>query len=215
MKTMHANGSGKGVGNMMMENQLEESKQMYIGKNIRRIRKDIVMTQQQLADACGLTKSMISKVENGVVIPALSTLTKIAHALRVKVSQLIEAENQQPSMMTLNPFEDPGQFVTTAMGYQIFNPAAGLEDRMTQPILITAYEGEVKPHLVDHPGEEYLFVFDGEMTFAVGDAIYLLRRGDSLFFDATQSHGIRSVKGMVQYVDVFVGHHFEAPMKAL
>lgn len=199
----------------MKDIQNKDKQQMEIGRNIRRIRRDVIMTQQQLADACGLTKSMISKVENGAVVPALSTLTKIALALKVKVSQLIESENQQPSMMTVNPFDNPSQFVTTAMGYQIYNPAAGLNDRMTQPILVTAYEGEVKPHLVDHPGEEYLFVFDGEMTFTVGDKVYLLRRGDSLFFDATQSHGIRSVKGMVQYVDIFVGHHFEAPMKAL
>ena len=50
------------------------------------------------------------------------------------------------------------------------------------------------------------------MTFMVNGTVYLMRRGDSLFFDAMQEHGIRAVKGSVQYIDIFVGHHFEAPM---
>lgn len=196
----------------MNQNQPVEDKQLDIGRKIRRTRMNLTMTQQQLAEQCGLTKSMISKVENGVVVPALATLTKIAQALGVKASQLIETENQQPSMWTVNPFENPAQFVTTSLGYQIFSPAAGDNDHLMQPILVTAAEGKVKPHLVSHPGEEYLFVFKGEMTFVVDETIYLMRQGDSLFFDAMQKHGIRSVKGMVQYVDVFVGHRFEAPL---
>lgn len=196
----------------MNQNQPIEDKQLDIGRKIRRTRMNLTMTQQQLAEQCGLTKSMISKVENGVVVPALATLTKIAQALGVKASQLIETDNQQPSMWTVNPFENPAQFVTTSLGYRIYSPAAGDNDHLMQPILITATEDEVKPHLVSHPGEEYIFVFEGEMTFVVDETIYLMRRGDSLFFDAMQKHGIRAVKGSVQYVDIFVGHHFEAPV---
>lgn len=194
------------------EIQPVDSNQLSIGRNIRCTRTGMGMTQQQLAEQCGLTKSMISKVENGVVVPALATLTKIAQALGVKASQLIESESQQPSMWTINPFENPSQFVTTALGYQMYSPAAGSNEHQMQPILIMATEGKVKPHLVSHAGEEYIFVFDGEMTFMVNGTVYLMRRGDSLFFDAMQEHGIRAVKGSVQYIDIFVGHHFEAPM---
>ncbi|MEG2703042.1 MAG: helix-turn-helix transcriptional regulator, partial [Clostridia bacterium] len=59
--------------------------QLNIGKNIRAIRLKLSMTQQQLADECGLSKGMISKVENGVVVPAVATLTKIAQVMHVKV----------------------------------------------------------------------------------------------------------------------------------
>lgn len=189
-----------------------DSKSQYdIGRNIRAVRTQLKLTQQQLADSCGLTKSMISKVESGAVVPALATLTKIAQAMHVKVSRLIEPEDQQPSVWTVNPFANPAQFITTSMGYSIYNPAAGLDDKMIQPILINAEENEVRPHLLSHPGEEYIFIFSGEMVFEVNGTTYLLRRGDSLFFDGTQLHGIHSVNGSVQYVNIFVGHHYEAP----
>ena len=182
--------------------------QLSIGRNIRAIRLRLTMTQQQLADACGLSKGMISKVENGAVVPALATLTKIAHAMRVKVSELIESDAQSSSTVTINPFEDESRFIQTTMGYWIYMPTAAQTDKITQPLMIFAREGEVKAHRVTHPGEEYIFIFDGEMNFGVGDANYLLRRGDSLFFDSLQPHGISSVKGKVEYVNIFVGHHY-------
>lgn len=181
----------------------------FIGRNIRSIRLKESMTQQQLADACSLSKGMISKLENGAVVPALATLQKIATALHVKAADLIESSNQSPSVMTVNPFADMNRFIKTQMGYWMFNPAVGLADIVTQPILIIAREEEVKPHLVCHPGEEYIFIFDGEMNFAVDGVLHLLRRGDSLFFDGTKPHGIASVNGLVQYVDVLVGHNME------
>lgn len=181
----------------------------FIGRNIRAIRLKESLTQQQLADACSLSKGMISKVENGAVVPAIATLQKIATALHVKVSELIESTNQAPSVMAVNPFHDTSRFICTQMRYWMYNPAVGLKDVATQPILIIAREGEVKPHLVCHPGEEYIFIFDGEMTFSVAGQVYLLRRGDSLFFTGTQPHGIASVKGEVQYVDVLVGHQLD------
>ena len=180
-----------------------------IGRNIRMIRLKESMTQQNLADACSLSKGMICKLENGVVVPAIATLQKIATALHVKVSELIESSNQSPSVMTVNPFADMSRFIKTQMGYWMFNPAIGLTEIATQPILIIANESEVKPHLVYHPGEEYIFIFDGEMNFSVAGKTYLLRRGDSLFFDGAQSHGIAGVNGFVHYVDVLVGHNIE------
>lgn len=187
--------------------------QLNIGRNIRTIRTQLSMTQQTLANACGLSKGMISKVENGVVVPAIATLSKIAQAMHVKVSQLIEADNQQPSLWTINPFSNPEKFITTSKGYQMFNPGVGLTDKMMQPILIYATQEKTKPHLLSHPGEEYIFIFDGEMTFTVGDTKYLMRKGDSLFFDSMQDHGISSVNDFVQYANVFVGYQYAPPLE--
>lgn len=62
--------------------------QLYI--NIRNRRKELGMTQEQLAYKLGYTdRSMIAKIESGVVDISVSTLKKIAKALDIKPIELI------------------------------------------------------------------------------------------------------------------------------
>lgn len=183
---------------------------MGIGDNIRKTRHRLSMTQQALADASGLSKGMISKIETGAVVPVMGTLSRIAEGLGVKFGALLEMEHKRDPLLTLNPFADPCQFITTQAGYRIFNPLDGATDKGMQPIMVYAKSGEAKPHVLTHPGEEFIFVVRGEMTFQVGDQKLFLRPGDSLYFDGMKKHGIYSVPNEVAYLDIFVGHRFSA-----
>lgn len=178
---------------------------MEVGNNIRKLRLQMGLTQKELAYACGLSNGMISKVENSVAVPALGTLMRIAEVLNVKVSTLMQADEGSETLMTINPFADPSRFLTTVLGYRIFSPAADRLDKRIQAVLVYARQGEVKPHLLSHEGDEFIFIFEGEMVFVVGRESHLLRRGDSLYFSAGQKHGIASVASEVKYLDIFVG----------
>ncbi len=52
------------------------------GGFLRQWRKNLQLTQSELAELCGLTQSVIAKVETGVVDPRASTLRKILRALK-------------------------------------------------------------------------------------------------------------------------------------
>lgn len=54
-----------------------ESEAFILGVKISQMRKDSGMTQQQLADKCGTTKSYISRIENDASDIRLSTLMRI------------------------------------------------------------------------------------------------------------------------------------------
>ncbi len=53
------------------------------------------MTQEQLAEASGLHKQTIFRIENKGVIPHPDTLTKIAKALNVSTEELLVEENDE------------------------------------------------------------------------------------------------------------------------
>ncbi len=52
-----------------------------IARSVIRARLCNKMTQQQLADKCGMTQNMIAKIESGHCNPTFNTLSKVAGAL--------------------------------------------------------------------------------------------------------------------------------------
>ncbi len=57
---------------------------------IKRLRAKHGLTQQALARKAGVTREYIARLETGQHDPALSTLTKLAKALKVKMTELLE-----------------------------------------------------------------------------------------------------------------------------
>lgn len=80
-----------------------------IGTIIMRLRKEHGMTQDQLANALGITFQAVSKWENGMSSPDLSTLPLLADLFGVSVDQLLGREElpQAEERMAMVPVEAP------------------------------------------------------------------------------------------------------------
>lgn len=61
------------------------------GQAIQTIRKKRGLTQEQLADKAGITSNTISRVERGLLIPALPTLIDICNALETSADSILAA----------------------------------------------------------------------------------------------------------------------------
>ncbi len=61
-----------------------------LGKNLKKLRLKKNMSQGDLAKALGVDRAYISNIENGRMNPTLSTLEKIAGALRSPIKNLVE-----------------------------------------------------------------------------------------------------------------------------
>jgi len=174
----------------------------YIGIKIKKIRLQNQMTQQQVADLCGLSKGMISKIECEKVMPTIATLSKIAHALGVKVSLLME-DGSERNPICQSTSISPVHYTATDVGYRFFTLAAEYGDKHIQPLIFYAKNGEVTDHRVSHQGEECIFIIEGEMFFCVNGTRYFLKQGDFLYFDGRQPHGIERVDNEVRYLNMF------------
>ena len=58
---------------------------------IQRIRKERGMTQEDLADKSGITSNTVSRIERGLLIPALPTLIDICNALGTGADSILAA----------------------------------------------------------------------------------------------------------------------------
>jgi XRE family transcriptional regulator, regulator of sulfur utilization len=61
-----------------------------LGMRLKRLREDHGLTQEKLAKRSGISHGYLARLEVGMHDPSLSTLAKLAKALRWKVSELVE-----------------------------------------------------------------------------------------------------------------------------
>jgi transcriptional regulator with XRE-family HTH domain len=174
-----------------------------IGRRIRILRMQQNRTQQEIADVCEFSKSLLSKIERGSVVPPVATLVKIANALGTKVSSLVEDTDSAGTVYAAND-EIEKNFIRTGIGYSIFPFATDHKEKKMQPFLFVGRRGEVKEHHVFHEGEEFIYVIEGEMKFQVGNIEYTLKEGDGLYFNALEKHGFKPVSETVKYLNIFV-----------
>lgn len=72
------------------------------GLSVRYLREDRGWSQEVLAEHADLNRSYIGEIERGLVTPSLATTEKIARALGIRLSELIEhAEYRTPHFRAL------------------------------------------------------------------------------------------------------------------
>ena len=73
---------------------------MSIGKNIRRLRKEAGMSQEQLGAKLGKTRSAVSQYESETIIPRMGVIEDLAQIFRVSKSEII-GERKKPNNANL------------------------------------------------------------------------------------------------------------------
>lgn len=176
---------------------------MDIGARIRHLRRQQNRTLKEIAERCGFTRSLLSKIETGKTSPPVSTLDKIADALGVPLSRLL-AEGEERAAVFLPGDRARGGLTPTDKGYAFFPFAAEWGEKRMQPFLFVAEKGRVRPDPLSHRGEEFVYVLEGAMRYRVGAVEYRLEAGDSLFFDPVQEHDLDPLTDRVVFLGIFL-----------
>lgn len=63
-----------------------------LGKNIKKRRKELKLTQQQLAEKAGIGLNFLGKIEVAYAKPSFETIIKISKALDISLKELFDFE---------------------------------------------------------------------------------------------------------------------------
>ena len=169
----------------------ENALELAIGRQVRAFRNEQGLTVADLARVSGLSTGMLSKVENGLTSPSLSTLNGIASALNVPVTALfrLHEETREATFVPAGGgLTIERQGTRAGHQYQLLGHSSG-QSPMVDPYLVTLTdESDVFP-LFQHDGVEFIHVLDGEMVYRHASRTYRLGPGDSLYFDSGAPHG--------------------------
>jgi len=192
-------GNGKMAPNPLAQNPhstgetREKVLEIAIGRAVRAYRRQQAVTVAELSERTGLSSGMLSKIENGLTSPSLTTLQTLAHALSVPLTAFFrEFEEHRHAVHTRAGHGMDVAREGTRAGHQyrlLGHIGANGSGVMVEPYLIElTNESDVFPAF-QHGGIETIYMLEGQIAYRHGDQTYQLLPGDTLFFDADAPHG--------------------------
>lgn len=180
----------------------------YVGHAVREQRLAHRLTLGQVAERAAVSRSLLSKIENGLVSASLDTLARIAQALGVSMSALFKhwdvPEGRAQHVKAGQGMEVVRRGTPSGHTYHLLAYDQGPRKRF-EPFLISIDDPSESFPDFEHPGTEFIHMLAGTMEYRHGRQTYLLQPGDSLTFSGQIPHGPgRLVELPIRFVTVIV-----------
>ncbi len=174
-----------------------------VGSKIKGIRESKNLSIEEIAERSGLTIDQIKSIENDQNLPSLGPLIKIARALGVRLGTFMDDNDALGPVVCRAEDRERDSSIsfsngaTDARKHMEYHPLAQQKaGRHMEPFVIDINPTE-KPdfQLSAHEGEEFIYVMEGEVEIIYGKDQYLLKEGDSIFYDSIIKHHVHGVPG--------------------
>jgi transcriptional regulator with XRE-family HTH domain len=165
-----------------------------VGPRLKRIRTQRGVTLAELSEATGISRSTLSRLENGQRRPSLELLLPLAQTHRVPLDDLVGAPEVGDPRVRLKPRRVHGRTVVPLTR----QPGAV----QAWKIVIPATQSKPQPR--SHDGYEWLYVLTGQLRLLLGDRELVLGPGEAVEFDTTLPHWFGSTgDGSVEVLSIF------------
>lgn len=185
-----------------------ETVQPTISARLKKKRVNAGLSIRELARRTGLTASFISQVENEKANVSLDSLRRISEVLGVQmlyflsdfgIKNGVELRGVPEESITSggmaearNLVDRTSPLIKANMRPRLFLPDSGITYELLTSRLdhkMEAFLGRISPgtgnvgHKLSISTEEFIFVMAGALRVGIGDEIYLVEAGDSIYFD--------------------------------
>ena len=167
-----------------------EIPEQLIAKRIRDLRESRQHTLEQVATRAGISKSFLSKVERCNVSISIAALSRLATAFNVSIGEFFDSDEPDSEVIFVPRGESrsvSGAHRNLSYDYDVLIPRRGM--RIMQPTMISIDGRKARFELRQHPGEQFIFMMEGEMNYVCGNHEFTLRPGDCLYLNARTPHG--------------------------
>jgi len=164
-----------------------------IGAKVRQHRKRAGLSLQQLARLSGVSKAMLSQIEQNKANPTVAVIWKIAQAMNLAVADLVESGQIKQHFQVIRREDERYLFASNERcTIRTLSPLSLEKD-------IEFYQIDFKPNgtLDSEPHfrntEEILVVTRGRLRIQSADKQVILGPGDSIYYSADVNHSIRNL----------------------
>ena len=164
-----------------------------IGPKLRELRLQKRLSMQQLADRADVSAAAIHKIERSGMVPTITTLLKLAGALERPISYFVDEDAEESGPVVFTPAAARNTVYTSHHGIELSGISGPYGRFFAAGAVATVEPGaDSGATPMEHPGEELVFVLDGELEFVVEDHPFRLLTGDALHFRTDRRHQWRN-----------------------
>jgi transcriptional regulator with XRE-family HTH domain len=168
-----------------------------IADKLRTLRLRRSMGLAQLAEHSGFSPAMLSRLENGRLVPTLPTLTRIALVFGVGLDYFF-TDPRKRHVVAISRRDErkifPADPKSSSVSWSFESLDFRANERKLNGFLAhfhSSLQEKTTPHL--HPGVELLYLIEGKLEMTIGVEKFEISAGDSVYFDSLQKHSYRSL----------------------
>ena len=167
-----------------------------IGERLRGLRDVLDISAEEVAELCDCTLEHYLKIESGEADPGVYRLSKISKRYGISLDVLLFGEEPRMSAYFVTR-KGQGPSVERNQDYQYQSLAAGFRGRKVEIMLteVDPMPADKPRHEGQHDGQEFDYVLEGTLEVAIKGKPLILNEGDSIYFDASQSHCMTAIGG--------------------
>ncbi|TFJ92423.1 helix-turn-helix domain-containing protein [Lentibacillus salicampi] len=160
-----------------------------MGQKLKTVRLKSKHTQQQIADQCGISKSLLSKIENGQTSSAVATLSKISETLDVPLSWVLDG-HPETDLAVLPKAEREISADDDNMGYSLELLANRSRFSRIEPTIVhvTPKDFNVRHEPYTHSQDEFIYIVEGAIELYYDGEKHYMEKGDTAHFKGVKPH---------------------------
>ncbi|HXB91216.1 MAG TPA: XRE family transcriptional regulator [Puia sp.] len=169
---------------------------LLIGDKIRAKRTQKNITLEQLAIRAGVSKSLISQIENNRSVPSLPVLFNIIHSLEEDLKTFFQDMHDS--------FGNNHVLIIRKGKEKLFSkePVKGfsykriltrtIASQATDVVLLELKKGASRRQMIKTDAFECKYMLQGRVEYQIEKETFILNQGDTLFFDGRSPHRLKN-----------------------
>ena len=186
---------------------MNEELLLLLGDKIKAKRTLKNITLEQLASRAGVSKGLISQIENNRTVPSLPVLFNIIHSLEedlrtffedmhdsLNTSQILIIRKGQEKMFSKEPVK--GFNYKRILTRTVATQAADV-------VLLELKKKAIRKEMISTDAFECKYILKGDIEYQINKEVFTLHEGDTIFFDGRAPHRLKNIGDSEALILVF------------
>jgi len=186
---------------------MNEELLLLLGDKIKAKRTQKNITLEQLATRAGVSKSLISQIENNRTVPSLPVLFNIIHSLEEDLRTFFEDMHDTlntSGVLIIRKGQEKTFSKESVKGFSYKRILTRTVASQAADVVLLALKKKAsRKQMISTDAFECKYILKGDIEYQVEKQIFTLHEGDTLFFDGRAKHRLKNIGNTEALILIF------------